>query len=54
MHEIFWQIVGSIAAFAAFVGLIVYRVWQERRRPSAIRPQAQGGAAEMAAPRRAR
>lgn len=53
MYEIFWQIVGSIAAFAAFGGLIVYRVWQECRQPG-VTAKAPGVAAEMAAPRRAR
>ncbi|MGH7391069.1 MAG: hypothetical protein ACREM3_16665 [Candidatus Rokuibacteriota bacterium] len=53
MYETFWQIVAGFAALAAFVGLVAYRTWQERRERERVQRKGQGAVPETATPRRA-
>lgn len=53
MYEILGQIVGGVAAVAAFVGLVVYRTWQERKERRRGQQRGQGAEPETAAPRHA-
>ncbi|HSE93364.1 MAG TPA: hypothetical protein VLF19_08655 [Methylomirabilota bacterium] len=53
MYEILGQIVGGLVAAAAFVGLVVYRTWQERKERRGLQQRGRGAEPETAAPRHA-
>jgi hypothetical protein len=54
MGDVIVKIIGGLLALAAFVGLIVYRTWQDRRAGLAAQQKARSAAPGTSAPARGR